>query len=185
MEELSWKELEPGMRAELEALLREPTSAFAPDYLDALGWWLLALICSVAGLIAAIYSLATDSIFVDNMSFFSEDAGYVIRWMLTTPQTLGIPLALGIGTWAALAIMRNRGRWGFAALDAAIVVVRGSTLKVSWYANIADMETRVIGSPGKRFTVLTLKLKDGGKKEFSVAGGWAKEAVERFRRSQS
>lgn len=178
MEAMTWKQLGEAERKELEALLRSPTDAFLSDYREAVGWWLLIIVACVAGAGAAVWDLATESLSLgDYLEILSSNPGFIA----TKPSILGLVVALIVGAWTATKCLRSFGRRGFAALERAIVVVRGPKLKVARYDSIASMSQTSGGHRRRRcFTVLTLKLKDGTVTELNVTGRWADLASARF-----
>ena len=181
MEATTWQRMDEALRTELEALLEAPTDAFLSDYKDALGWWLLVLLACIGGASVAIWNIADDMIPLSHYAaMFGADP---ISTLLMRPHILGLLAAVIIGPWVVITCARNYGRRGFAALDTAIVVLRGPKLKVLRYRDIASTERRVIGARGQRFTVLTLKLKDGKTEELSVTGRWAEEVITRLERA--
>ena len=181
MEKTTWKRLDKALRGELEALLKSPTDAFLSDYGEVVGWWLLVGVACVAGAGAALWDLSTESLGLgDYVRIISANPGYIA----TRPSILGLPLALIVGAWIAITWVRSLRRRGYAALESAIVVVRGPKLRVVPYDAIESMDQKAYGHRRRRrFTVLTLKLKDGTTTELNVTGRWAEVARERFERA--
>lgn len=170
MHKTTWPRLDPPMRLELEALVADPNDAFLSDYKDALGWWLLVLLSCLLGGGMAIWSLVDEPM---GLGTYLEIAMNNPGILANFPSLPGLAAALLVGTWTLVTAWRNRGRRGFAALSKALIVVRGPKLKVLRYDAIESTEAQVIGQRGKRFTVLSLKLKDGTSESLNVHGTWA------------
>lgn len=165
MESTTWTRVDPALRAELEAILKRPTSpqVYYSTYSDAMAWWLLLTLACVGGGAAAAWDLASSD---------------VVSWR--SPAALGLAAALVVGTWTSTTWVRNHQRRGFALTKEAIVVVRGGTLKILRYADVVDGERSRHGRPGNRFSALSLKTRDGRSVTLLASGTWIDAALARF-----
>jgi hypothetical protein len=180
MKKTTWGALDPKTRAELEALLRDKGDAFESDYLDALAWWLFGALLCVGGIGASIWDLATDTAGAGVFDYIREYPLDGVRVLLTSPRYLGLIAALIVGPWIAVTWVRNVGRRGIALTKDALVLVRGPKLLVVPIADMAHAEQRVIKTKKQTFTVLTVQMKDGRKKDFYCHGSFAALARERL-----
>lgn len=169
METTTWTRVDPALRAELEEILKRPTSpqAYYSTYPDAMAWWLLLTLACAGGGGAAAWELGLSG---------------MLSFSLRSPVYLGFAAALVVGVWTSTTWIRNHERRGFALTREAIVVVRGRTLKVLRYADVVDGERSRHGRPGKRFSALSLKTRDGRSVTLLASGTWIDAALARFAR---
>jgi len=168
----NWKRIDQALRAQLEALLQEPTAAYYSDYGNAAGWWLLTFVAAAGGVGFGLWYVFTSEL-ASRLTVVPERA-------VLDPVFIGLVVAVLVCVWVVVRALRHRGRHGFAALDAAIVVVRGPKLGVIRYDEVAGVTQMRAGSRGRKFTVLKLKLKDGSTESLSVSGNWANEVLARL-----
>jgi len=185
MESTTWSKLDPALRTELEELLRAPTSAYLSDYYDALGWWLLVFLAALFGAGVSLWSLATEDMSLQDYAQVAATNPGVLVSSLGVPGVVVCTLLAG---WALITAARHRERHGYAALEAALVVVRGPRLKVIPYEAVASAERSLVGraqhvGPSqRRFTAYALTLHSGQTLSLNVTGAWAEEAEARRER---
>lgn len=182
---MTWPEMDPAERTELEAALRS-SEKFLSDEQDALAWWLLLGLVAVGGLVASLYDLATDSYgggFRALNPFSGAAAGPLP--FIPRPQVLGFYAALGVLVWLSYTFVTSHKRYGVATTSYALARVRGRKVQLFRYADIASATERHLGARGKRFTVLTLTEKDGRQYDIYCHGGWAAAARAKLPESTS
>ncbi|MER2560843.1 MAG: hypothetical protein ABTQ32_09000 [Myxococcaceae bacterium] len=166
----TWSKLEPSLRQELEAVMAANRDTWVSEYHDAMAWWLLLMLASVGGLIGLVVEFGNEA--TETLSLAAQ-APSLIPSLLLQPHWLGLVTCLVIAVWTGVTWARNHNRRGLALTRAAIVVVRGATLKLLPLSELASASSRTIGAVGKRFTVLTLKTKADQTIEFNTRGTWA------------
>lgn len=166
----TWSKLEPSLRIELEGVMAANGDSWVSEYQDAMAWWLLLMLASVGGLIGLVVEFGSEA--SETLSLAAQ-APSLIPSLLLQPHWLGLVACLVISSWTGVTWARNHNRRGLALTRAAIVVVRGATLKLLPLPELASASSRTLGAVGKRFTVLTLKTKAGETIEFNTRGTWA------------
>lgn len=170
-------------RGELEATLGS-TDRFLSDEQDAMAWWLLFGLAAAGGIIAFLYDRATDSYgegFRDLIPFANgvpSPSSFITR-----PQVLGFYVALGVAAWVIYAFVTNHKRRGVAITSYGLLRIRGRKVQLFRYRDIVSATERTLGARGKRFTVLTLKEKDGREYELYCHGSWAAAARKKISES--
>lgn len=180
---IQWADLDPPLRAELEAILAAHRRREAPlgerfhsDADEFMPFVLLAFLAAVGGAVACLYLILSDSTDPRGLGRRLLDlAPYPAAWFRSIDAVL-IACALAA---AALAVfwLRHRGRRGFAITERALVIVRGPRLRVLPFADIAASTQTPGGYRGQRFTVLDLTMHDGRHEKLIVTKNWA-DAVE-------
>lgn len=166
----TWSKLEPSLRSELEAVMAANGEAWVSEYQDAMAWWLLLMLASVGGLIGLVVEFGSEA--QETFSLAAQEPS-LIPTLFLQAHWLGLVACLVIASWTGLTWARNHNRRGLALTRAAIVVVRGATLKLLPLSELASASSRTLGAVGKRFTVLTLTTKAGETIEFNSRGSWA------------
>lgn len=152
-------------RAELAEILREFagqrgqfTARYHSDEGDTMAWFLLLFVGGVVGLVACLvegvpqYVLATfDFGFADGLLRAFVD-----------PLALGFVGALVATIGSAATFLRVHGRCGTAVTSFGVTTVFGARLRLLRWECIASASRRQVGSR-RRFSVLTLVAKDGGR----------------------
>ena len=174
----TWRQIDPALRAELEAILdahrrhEAPLAArFHSDADEFLPFVLLALLASVGGVTACAYLILSAT--SETMSF-GERLGQLVRHppALFTSIDAGLIAAGLAAVGLAVFLVRHLGRHGFAITDNALVVVRGPRLRVLPYTEVA----RTAQTKSTRFTALELTMHDGRRERLIVSKGWADAA---------
>lgn len=176
MQKTTWKKLSAPERAELEATLGS-TDAFLSDEADAQAWWLLFGLVSVGGIVACIYDAATDS-YSGGFSALNPFAYGIPSpfFFVTRPQVLGFYVAIAVAVWVVYSFVTNHKRRGVAITSYGLARIRGSSVQLFRYRDIASASERTLGKRGKRFTILSLREKDGKEYDLYCHGSWAAAA---------
>jgi hypothetical protein len=183
---VKWSGLDPAMRAELEAILAAHRGRQSPlgerfhnDSDELMPFVLLAGLAAVGGLIACVYLITSDTM-PEGLTY-----GDHLRMLVQNPLSLVTSPEGGVVGCALVALfllmfwVRHRGRRGQAITDNALVIVRGPRVKVIPLAEVAGTSQSSHGKRGKRFSVLAVTFKDGGRKELIATKNWADEAERR------
>jgi hypothetical protein len=182
MQKTTWKKIDAALRTELDAIVKTRANTWHPDYLDAVAWWLLLMLACVGGVGTWIwYQMTEPDGLAGLFALAREQPLWWLRSMLLSPHNLGVLAALVIGPWTAVTWARNHNRRGLALTRDAIVIVRGNRLRILRYEEVAGAERRTIRTRNRpSFTVLTLQLKNGKKKDLYATGNWAELAIARL-----
>lgn len=176
MQKTTWTQLDATESAELEGALGSPDK-FLSDESDAQAWWLLFGLAAVVGIAACIYDAATDSYSggFQNLNPFAYGIPSP-QHFATRPQVLGFYVAIAVAVWAIYSFVTNHKRRGLAITSYGLARIRGRSVQLFRYRDIASTSERTLGRVGKRFKVLTVREKDGKEYDLYCHGTWAAAA---------
>jgi hypothetical protein len=139
------------------------------EYLDTMAWWLLLMLASVGGLIGLLVEFGPE---LGSTFDVARAEPALLPRVLLAPHVVGLVACLVVGPWTAVTWARNHQRRGLALTRTAIIVVRGPTLKRLPLDDVTAASSRVIGAPGRRFSVLSLETARG-RVELNTTGNFA------------
>ena len=145
--------MEAAERAELEAALGSPDT-FLSDEDEAQAFWLLFGLAALGGIGACIYDAATDS-YGGGFRALNPFAYGIPNplYFVTRPQIFGFYIAIAVLVWVVYAYVTNHKRRGVVITSYGLIRIRGRSVQLFRYRDIASASERSTASCSHRNTL--------------------------------
>lgn len=158
VQKLTLADLTQAERDEVEQVLK--TDGFVSDEGDTMAWYLLIFLSGLLGVGAGL-------VFIDDwaetLSFIAEYPASALQVMVSAPHIPGFFVGVAAVIYCPVHFLRVHKRHGWLAPSFGVVRLRGKKVRLLRYQDLASCEREQFGNRGRRFSVLTMKAKDGTK----------------------
>lgn len=158
VQKLTLADLTQAERDEVEQVLK--TDGFVSDEGDTMAWYLLLFLVGLFGVGAGVTFMSE---WGETFSFIAEYPSSAPMVLVNAPHIPGFFAGLALMAYCAVHFLQVHKRHGWLAPSFGVVRLRGKKVRLLRYQDLASCEREQFGNRGRRFSVLTMKAKDGTK----------------------